>query len=141
MYFAAGPRYFLVVVGLVIMIFLHELGHFMTARWTGMKATQFFLGMGPRIWSFKRGEVEYGVRAIPAGAFVRIIGMNNLDPVPPGDEPRAYKNQAYWKRMVVITAGSMMHFLQAIVLFTLLYSVVGVPRLPPVHGPSGRSPA
>ncbi|MEZ5377844.1 MAG: RIP metalloprotease [Acidimicrobiales bacterium] len=130
LYFAAGPRYFLVVVGLVIMIFLHELGHFMTARWTGMKATQFFLGMGPRIWSFKRGEVEYGVRAIPAGAFVRIIGMNNLDPVPPGDEPRAYKNQAYWKRMVVITAGSMMHFLQAIVLFTLLYSVVGVPRLP-----------
>ncbi len=130
LYFAAGPRYFLVVVGLVIMIFLHELGHFMTARWTGMKTTQFFLGMGPRVWSFKRGEVEYGVRAIPAGAFVRIVGMNNLDPIEPGDEARAYKNQAYWKRMVVITAGSMMHFIQAIVLFTLLFSVVGSPVSP-----------
>ncbi len=81
LYFSAGPRYFVVVIGLIVMIFLHELGHFMTARWTGMKATQFFLGMGPRIWSFHRGEVEYGVRAIPAGAFVRIIGMNNLDPI------------------------------------------------------------
>ncbi len=130
LYFAAGPRYFLVVVGLVVMIFLHELGHFMTARWTGMKTTQFFLGMGPRVWSFKRGEVEYGVRAIPAGAFVRIVGMNNLDPIEPGDEARAYKNQSYWKRMLVITAGSMMHFIQAIVLFTLLFSVVGSPSAP-----------
>ncbi len=127
LYFSAGPRYFVVVIGLIVMIFLHELGHFMTARWTGMKATQFFLGMGPRIWSFHRGEVEYGVRAIPAGAFVRIVGMNNLDPIDPSDEPRAYKNQAYWKRMVVITAGSMMHFLQALVLFTVAASFIGLP--------------
>ena len=49
-----------------------------------MKATQFFLGFGPRLWSFQRGETEYGVRALPLGAFVRIIGMNNLDEVPPG---------------------------------------------------------
>lgn len=130
LYFATGPRYFLVVIGLVVMIFLHELGHFLTAKWTGMKVTQFFIGMGPRVWSFRRGEVEYGVRAIPAGAFVRIVGMNNLDPVEPGEEARAYKNQSYWKRMLVITAGSMMHFIQAIVLFTLLFSVVGSPISP-----------
>lgn len=127
---STGPRYFIVVVGLVVMIFLHELGHFATARWTGMKATQFFIGMGPRVWSFQRGETEYGVRAIPAGAFVRIVGMNNLDPVEPGEESRAYKNQAYWKRMVVITAGSMMHFIQALLLFTLAISVIGVPVAP-----------
>ena len=76
------------VVGVLIAIFLHELGHFTTARWTGMKATQFFIGFGPRLWSFRKGETEYGVRALPLGAFVRIIGMNNMDEVPPEDESR-----------------------------------------------------
>ncbi|MEZ5340637.1 MAG: site-2 protease family protein [Acidimicrobiales bacterium] len=127
LWFWAGPRYFIVAMGLLLMIFLHELGHFMTARWTGMKATQFFLGFGPRIWSFRRGEVEYGIRAIPAGAFVRILGMNNLDPVEdPADAPRAYSAATYPRRMLVITAGSMMHFLQAMVLFVVLIAGVGV---------------
>jgi membrane-associated protease RseP (regulator of RpoE activity) len=64
---------FVFVVGLLISVFLHEVGHFSTARWTGMKATQFFMGFGPRVWSRTRGEVEYGVRALPLGAFVRIL--------------------------------------------------------------------
>lgn len=128
--YAAGLGTLIFVGGLLVMIFLHELGHFLTARWTGMKVTQFFICMGPRLWSFRRGEVEYGVRALPIGAFVRIVGMNNLDPVAPEDEPRAYKNQSYWKKMLVITAGSQMHFLQAIVLFTVALSVVGVPSAP-----------
>ncbi|MGF1597738.1 MAG: RIP metalloprotease [Acidimicrobiales bacterium] len=127
LWFGAGPRYFLVVVGLLIMILLHELGHFMTARWTGMKATQFFIFMGPRIFSFRRGETEYGLRLLPLGAFVRIVGMNNLDPCQPEDELRAYKNKSYPKRMLVITAGSMMHFLQAVLLFVVLSSVIGEP--------------
>ena len=126
LWFWAGPRYFLVVVGIVVMIFLHELGHFATAKWTGMKVTQFFMFMGPRLWSFRRGETEYGVRLIPAGAFVRIVGMNNLDPCSPEDEPRAYKNKSYPKRMLVITAGSMMHFIQAIILFFIVTSLIGV---------------
>ena len=84
--------------------------------WTGMKATQFFLFMGPKLWSFRRGETEYGVRAYPVGAFVRIIGMNNLDEVDAEDEPRAYRNKSYPRRMLVITAGSIMHMLIAIVL-------------------------
>ncbi len=127
LWFGAGPRYFTVAMGLLLMIFLHELGHFMTARWTGMKATQFFLGFGPRIWSFRRGEVEYGIRAIPAGAFVRILGMNNLDPVEdPADAPRAYSAASFPRRMLVITAGSMMHFIQALILFVVLIAGVGV---------------
>ena len=129
LWFGAGPRYFFVVIGLLVMIFLHELGHFMTARWTGMKATQFFLFMGPRIWSFHRGETEYGVRSLPIGAFVRIVGMHNLDPCDPEDEPRAYKNKSYPRRMLVITAGSMMHFLQAIILFTIVTSIIGLDDL------------
>ena len=90
-----------------------------------MKATQFFLGFGPRIWSFHRGETEYGVRALPLGAFVRIIGMNNLDDVPPEDEARTYRQQSYPKRMLVITAGSLMHLLIAIVLLFAVFSIRG----------------
>lgn len=126
LFFAAGRSVFFLTLGLIFMIFLHEAGHFFTARWTGMKATQFFLGFGKTIWSFRRGETTYGVKAIPAGAFVRILGMHNLDPVEPEDEPRAYRNATYPRRMLVITAGSMMHFLQSIVLFVLLFAVIGL---------------
>jgi membrane-associated protease RseP (regulator of RpoE activity) len=120
-----SPWAFVFAIGLLISIFLHELGHFVTARWTGMKATQFFLFMGPKLWSFRRGETEYGFRAYPIGAFVRIIGMNNLDEVDPADEPRAYRNKSYPRRMLVITAGSMMHVLIAIALIFGVYAVNG----------------
>jgi membrane-associated protease RseP (regulator of RpoE activity) len=113
------------VVGVLIAIFMHELGHFMTARWTGMKATQFFIGFGPRLWSFRKGETEYGVRALPLGAFVRIIGMNNMDEVPPEDEPRTYRSKSYPRRMLVISAGSLMHMLIAIVLLFTVYAIDG----------------
>ncbi len=116
---------FVFVIGLLVSIFLHELGHFVTARWTGMKATQFFLFMGPKLWSFRRGETEYGLRAYPVGAFVRIIGMNNLDEVDPQDEARAYRNKSYPRRMLVITAGSIMHMLIAISLIFAVYAVNG----------------
>ena len=113
------------VVGVLIAIFLHELGHFTTARWTGMKATQFFIGFGPRLWSFRRGETEYGVRALPLGAFVRIIGMNNMDEVEPGDEDRTYRSKSYPKRMLVISAGSIMHMLIAVLLLFVVYVAEG----------------
>ncbi len=116
---------FIFVIGLLVSIFLHELGHFVTARWTGMKATQFFLFMGPKLWSFRRGETEYGVRAYPVGAFVRIIGMNNLDEVDPADEGRAYRSKSYPRRLLVITAGSVMHILIAVALLFAVYAVNG----------------
>ncbi len=104
------------VVALIVMIFMHELGHYLTARWTGMKVTEFFIGFGPRLWSFRKGETEYGVKGIPAGAYVRIIGMNNLDPVEPGDEQRSYRIKSWPRKMLVVSAGSAMHFIMAIVL-------------------------
>ncbi len=116
---------FVFVVGLVISIFLHELGHYLTAKWTGMKVTQFFLFFGPRLWSFRRGETEYGVRALPLGAFVRIIGMNRMDDVEAGDEARSYRQQSFPKRLLVISAGSIMHILIAIVLLFGVYSTQG----------------
>lgn len=120
-----NPWTLLFVLGLFVSVFLHEVGHFVTARMTGMKVTQFFMGFGPRLWSFRRGEVEYGLRALPLGAFVRIIGMSNLDPVDPGDEPRAYMNKSYPRRMLVITAGSLMHAIIAVVLFFGVYATAG----------------
>ena len=116
---------FVFVVGLLISIFLHECGHFITARRSGMKVTQFFMGMGPKLWSFRRGEIEYGVRAFPVGAFVRIIGMNNLDETAPEDEDRAYRNKSYPRRMLTITAGSIMHMIIAIVLLFTVYATWG----------------
>ena len=117
--------WFVFVVGVLISIFLHETGHFVTSRWTGMKATQFFIGFGPRLWSFRKGETEYGVRALPLGAFVRIIGMNNMDDVPPEDESRTYRSKSYPRRMLVISAGSLMHMLIAIVLLFTVYAIDG----------------
>ena len=115
----------IVVLALLVMIFMHELGHYLTARASGMKVTEFFLGFGPRIWSFNRGETEYGLKAVPAGAYVRIIGMHNLDPVEPEDEARAYKNKPYWRKMSVASAGSMMHFLMAALLLFTLFATYG----------------
>jgi len=117
----ANIWWFTFVVGVVIAIFLHELGHFATAKWTGMKSTQFFLFFGPRLWSFRRGETEYGVRAIPLGAFVRIIGMNRMDDVPPEDEDRTYRQKSYPRRMLVISAGSIMHMIIAVTLLFVVY--------------------
>ncbi|MCU1394343.1 MAG: peptidase family protein [Ilumatobacteraceae bacterium] len=116
---------FVFVVGLLISVFLHECGHFFTARRSGMKVTQFFMGMGPKLWSFRRGEIEYGVRMLPVGAFVRIVGMNNLDETPPEDEERAYRNKSYPRRMLTICAGSIMHMIIAIVLLFTVYSTWG----------------
>jgi len=112
-----------IVGGLLFILFMHELGHYLTARATGMKVTEFFLGFGPKIWSFTKGETEYGVKAIPAGAYVRIMGMTNLDAIDPAEEHRTYRAQPYWQRMVVICAGSAMHFLMATIgLFILFLS-------------------
>ena len=98
--FGAGPL-LAVIVGLIVMIMLHELGHFATAKWSGMKVTEYFVGFGPRLWSVRKGETEYGVKAIPAGGYVRIIGMSSVEELDPDDEPRAYRNQAFGKRILV----------------------------------------
>jgi membrane-associated protease RseP (regulator of RpoE activity) len=117
-----------VIVALVVIIFLHELGHFVMARRAGMKVTEFFLGFGPRLWSIRRGEVEYGVKALPLGAYVRIIGMNNLEEVPPEDEERTYRAKGYGPRLSVAVAGSAMHFLLAFLLLVTTIAFFGVQR-------------
>ena len=117
----AGAGWVVIILSLVAMLFLHELGHYLMARWTGMKVSEFFIGFGPRLWSFRRGETEYGVKAIWAGAYVRIVGMNNLDEVTPADEPRSFRQQSYPRKMLVLTAGSAMHF---VIVVVLLFAVL-----------------
>ncbi len=118
----------LVVVALIVMIMLHELGHYLTAKLGHMKVTEFFVGFGPRLWSVRKGETEYGVKALPLGGYVKILGMHNLDPIEdPADEPRTYRQQPFPQRFAVAIAGSTMHFLIAFLLFFSINSFVGVP--------------
>ncbi len=116
-----------VVLGIVAMVFLHELGHFIAAKRAGMMVTEFFLGFGPRIWSFRRGETEYGLKVIPAGAYVKIIGMHNLEEVAPADEGRAYRQGRFRDRFSVVVAGVSMNFAAALVLIWVLLAVTGAP--------------
>ena len=117
----------LIVAGLVLMIFLHELGHYIMAKRAGMKVTEFFIGFGPRLWSFQKGETEYGFKAIPAGAYVKIIGMSMAEEVDPEDEARTYRAQPFWQRFGVAVAGSTMHFIQALVLIFVILAFTSIP--------------
>ena len=100
-------------LGLLTSVILHEAGHFLTAKAFGMKATKFFVGFGPTLWSRTKGETEYGVKAIPAGGFVKIIGMLPTEDVEPGDQGRAFYRFPLRKRVAVLAAGSTMHFIIA----------------------------
>jgi membrane-associated protease RseP (regulator of RpoE activity) len=118
-----------VVVFIVVITFsiaLHELGHLATAKYFGMKATRYFIGFGPTLWSTHRGETEYGVKAFPIGGFVKIVGMTPLEELEPGDEDRAFYKQPAAQRAVVLAAGSTMHFILAIVLLFFALTVIGV---------------
>src|SRR5215468_12556427 len=124
MSFLVGVAIF--VVALLLSVMLHELGHFLTAKKFGMKATQFFVGFGRTIWSRRKGETEYGVKAIPAGGFVKIVGMTELEDVDPADEPRSFRNQPGWQRIIVLAAGSFMHFALAFVLLFVIAAGIGL---------------
>ncbi len=123
-----------VLVALLIVIMLHEFGHFLTAKHADMKVTEFFIGFGKKIWSIRKGETEYGVKLLPLGGYVKIIGMTNLEEVDPQDEPRAYRNKPFLQRLSVSIAGSVVHFIIAFLLLWVLFSGIGVPsyNAPPV---------
>ncbi len=119
MAFALGVTLF--ALGIAISIALHEAGHLLTAKWFGMTVRRYFIGFGPRIFSFHRGGTEYGLKAIPAGGFCDIAGMTALDQVTPDEAPRAFFRKPTWQRVVVLSAGSITHFAVGMV---LLYALV-----------------
>jgi len=114
-----------VILTLPFIIMLHEAAHFFAAKRSGMKVTEFFVGFGPRIWSFTRGETEYGIKAVILGGYCRIIGMTNLEEVAPEDEERAYRSKGYVQRVFVAFAGPAVHFLIAFVLMFAILFVAG----------------
>jgi membrane-associated protease RseP (regulator of RpoE activity) len=115
------------IFALLFSIMLHEAGHFVTAKQFHMKVTQFFVGFGQTLWSFQKGETEYGVKAIPFGGFVKIVGMTSLeDDVLPEDEPRSFRSKPGWQRIIVLAAGSFMHFVLAFVLLFVLAVGIGL---------------
>jgi membrane-associated protease RseP (regulator of RpoE activity) len=131
------------VVLMLFAIFFHEFGHFITARWAGIKVSKFFIGFGPTLWSFRRGpletivtedgrtitrpETEYGIKALPLGGFVKVVGMSPLEEVSLEDEPRAFDAAPPWKRAIVLAAGSFTHFITAVIVLFLIFTAVGIP--------------
>jgi membrane-associated protease RseP (regulator of RpoE activity) len=121
--------------GILIAVCLHEAGHMVTAKRAGMKVTEFFVGFGPRVWSFTRGETEYGLKAIPLGGFCKIVGMTPQDDdVAPEDEHRAMWKFPVWKRTIVMAAGSVTHFILAFVALWVVLVFLGLPDISKVDG-------
>lgn len=108
----------LAIVGIMVLVVLHELGHFFAARAVGMRVEKLYLFFGKPIWKARRGETEYGVGSIPLGGYAKITGMNPEEELPPDVAPRAYYAQAVWKRCFVILAGP---FVNVVVAFVVLF--------------------
>ena len=114
------------VVALLVSVMIHEAGHYLTAKKFGMKVTEFFLGFGQKIWSTQRGETEFGIKAIPAGGYCRIVGMSSREVLSPADAPRAFIKATVTQRLIVLGAGSFLHFVIGFLLLITLFGAVGV---------------
>lgn len=120
------------VVALLFSVMVHEFGHYITARKFGMRISEFFLGFGKRIWSFQRGETEFGLKAIPAGGYCKIEGMAPNDEMPEGEEGRAFYTASSAKKLIVLGAGSFLHFVLGFLLLFLLFVGIGTNQVLPV---------
>ena len=139
----------LFAVGLLAVILVHELAHYAFARKFDFRVLEYFIGFGPKLWSTRRGGIEYGAKAFPLGGYVKIAGMNPfVNDIPPGDEHRAYPAKPIWQRAIVIAAGPLSHFVVAALIFTALLAFVGdrsiafdVVRVTPTLADGSASPA
>ena len=114
------------IAALLISVMIHEAGHYLTAKKFGMKVTEFFIGFGKKIWSTQRGETEFGVKAIPAGGYCRIVGMSPREELSEADSDRAFVKAGVGQRLIVLGAGSFLHFVIGFVLLLTLFLSVGV---------------
>ncbi|GAA3264482.1 M50 family metallopeptidase [Nonomuraea helvata] len=161
--YVAGIILFL--LGLMISIALHELGHLVPAKLFGFKVTQYMVGFGPTAWSRRKGETEYGIKWIPFGGYIRMIGMlpprpgedptkvrstatgpfqglietareAALEEVRPGDENRVFYRKKWWQKVIVMSGGPLMNFVLAFVFFTILLVGIGLPTDAPIVSPA-----
>lgn len=117
------------VAALLISVMIHEAGHYFTAKKFGMKVTEFFVGFGKKIWSTQRGETEFGVKAIPAGGYCRIVGMSPREELSEADNHRAFVKAGVGQRLIVLGAGSFLHFVIGFILLLTLFLSVGVTQV------------
>lgn len=122
-------------VAIAITIGLHELGHYATARMFGMRVRRFFIGFGPRVFSWRKGHTEYGFKAIPLGGFCDIAGMTNQDEVTAEEAPHAMRNKPGWQRIIVLLGGIMMNILVCLVVLWGVAMTAGLPDPSAKHPP------
>ena len=116
-------------VALLVSVMIHEAGHYLTAKKFGMKVTEFFVGFGKKIWSVTKGETEFGLKAIPAGGYCKIVGMTPREELSPADADRAFIKASVPQRLIVLGAGSFLHFVIGFVLLIVLFASVGITSL------------
>lgn len=120
------------VFGLLIII--HELGHFLVAKWCGVKVLEFCFGFGPKLLGYQGRETLYTIRLFPLGGFVRMHGMDaekNEEGelyIAPADDPGSFMNKKVWQRIAIIAAGPVMNFILAVVLFVAIFAFTGIPE-------------
>ncbi len=120
------------VIALLLSVMIHEFGHFIFAKKFGMKVTEFFLGFGKRIWSFTKGETEFGIKAIPAGGYCRIIGMSIHEELTDDEADRAFVKSSTPRRLIVLGAGSVSHFILGFILIFLIFFGIGTSSALPI---------
>ena len=121
------------IIILGLLIFVHELGHFMVAKWSGVMVQRFSLGFGPRVLAFRRGETEYAISAVPLGGYVKMLGEDPDEDVPSGEAARAFASQPLHRRTAIVVAGPLMNLLTAFVAFTVVFAAFGAGS--PAAGP------
>ncbi|MEU5866199.1 MULTISPECIES: M50 family metallopeptidase [unclassified Nonomuraea] len=157
--FVAGILLFL--VGLMVSVGLHEVGHLVPAKIFGVRVTQYMVGFGSTAWSIRRGETEYGIKWIPLGGYIRMIGMlpprpgdvpgrlrsaptgpwqglietardAAMEEVRPGDEDRVFYRKKWWQKVIIMSGGPAMNFVLAFIFFSILLVGIGLPKLAPI---------
>ena len=120
-----GGSILIAIIILGLLIFVHELGHFMVAKWSGVTVLRFSLGFGPRLLAWRRGDTEYAVSAVPLGGYVKMLGDDPEDEVPDADADRAFSQQPLARRAAIVLAGPLMNLVTACVAFTLVFALYG----------------
>ncbi|MEQ1847552.1 MAG: site-2 protease family protein, partial [Nitrospira sp.] len=107
--------WFLVVLG--VLVAFHELGHFLAARWVGVKVLKFSIGFGPKLFGRQVGETEYLVSAVPLGGYVKLFGEDETEATTPEDRRRSFSHQGLWGKVLIVAAGPGFNFILAYLIF------------------------
>lgn len=123
-----------VILVLGVLIFFHELGHFLVARMVGVQVLRFSLGFGPRLFGFNRGGTDYCLSLIPLGGYVKLLGENPNEPLSPKDIPYSFSHRPLKDRVLIVLAGPVANFVLAWILFSFVFLFQGRPYMLPAIG-------